>query len=131
LATNARVKECTEAEQREVISTNSSDWKAFYRVFKRLAHCDDGAMAENFSENVVRLLAKDWKHIADSDSLIASDRIFRRFVLNHIDATTNPDDLRMIISNSRERCPATTRQLRRSFESEAQSALKEQADFSK
>jgi hypothetical protein len=111
--------------------TNSRDWKAFYRVFKRLAHCDDGAMAENFSENVVRLLAKDWKLISDLDTLAASDQIFRRFVLNHIDATANPDDLRIIIGNSRERCPATALQMCRSIESEAKSALKEQANFSK
>jgi len=131
LASNAQVKECTEAEQREIISTHSRDWKAFYVVFKRLAHCDDGAMAENFSDNVVRLLARDWKHIGDLDTLIASDRSFRRFVLDHIDSTTNPAELKMVISNSREHCPETARPLCRSIETEAKSALKEQAEFSK
>jgi len=131
LASNAQVKECTEAEQREIISTHSRDWKALYVVFKRLAHCDDGAMAESFSDDVVRMLSKDWKHIEDLDTLNASDRNFRRFVLNHIDSTTNPDDLKMVISNSRARCPATARPLCRSIEIQAKSALKEQAEFSK
>jgi hypothetical protein len=131
LATTGQVRECTEAEQKEAILTNARDWKTFYREFKRLAHCDDGAMAENFSENVVTLLAKDWKHIGDLGGLIASDGIFRRFVLNHIDATANPDDLRIIISNSRGRCPETARQLCRSIDSEAKAALKEQTGFSK
>jgi len=131
LASNAQVKECTEAEQREIISAHSRDWKAFHVAFKRLAHCDDGAMAESFSDNVVRLLARDWKHIEDLGTLIASDRSFRRFVLNHIDSTTNPADLKMVISNSREHCPATARPLCRSIETEAKSALREQAGFSK
>jgi hypothetical protein len=131
LGTNGQVKECKEAEQKEVILTNSKDWKTFYREFKRLGHCDDGAMAENFSENVVTLIAKDWKHIGDLGGIIASDGIFRRFVLKHIDATANPDDLKIIISNSRGRCPETERQLCISIESEAKAALKEQASFSR
>jgi hypothetical protein len=126
-AGNTQVKECTDAEQREVIATSSRDWKAFYGVFRRLAHCDDGAMAESFSDNVVRLLAKDWKHFGDLESFVASNGDFRRFVLNHVDATTDPKDLTMIINNSRQHCPATAKRLCRSIEAEARSALKEQS----
>ena len=87
-------------------------------------------MAENFSENVVRLLAKDWKHIADLERIVGSDRNFRRFVLNHIDATTDANDLRAIVSNSHNRCRTTNKQLCGAVEDRAKSALKEQADIS-
>ena len=118
---------CTEAEQKEAIDADSRDWKALYGLYKHLAHCDDGAGAENFSDIVVRFLARDWKHFRDLETLVASDRNFRRFVLNHIDATTDPDDLRAIVSNAHRRCPSTAKRLCGIVKSSAESALRDQA----
>jgi hypothetical protein len=130
IANNAQVVGCSDAEQREAMTAHSKDWKALYDLFRRLSHCDDGAMAENFSDNVVRLLAKEWSHFGELEAFVSSNRRFRRFVLNHVDSTTDPNDLRMIARNSRSQCPATAKQLCEALGSRAKSALKEQAEFS-
>jgi hypothetical protein len=128
-AYSAQVKECTDGQQKEIILAHPKNWEDFYGIFKRLSHCDDGAMAENFSDIVVRLLARDWKHFGVLETRVASDRNFGRFVLRHIDATTNPDDLRLIIDNSRQHCASSSQKLCKSLEAEAKSALKEQGAF--
>jgi hypothetical protein len=107
------------------MSVQPRDWSGFYKAFKRLRQCDDGAPAENFSDIAVRLLARDWKDFAGLAKLAASDRNFRHFVLKHVDATTDPGDLRAVVSNASGRCPAGAIQLCRALESQAKSALKE------
>jgi hypothetical protein len=126
VSVGAQTKECTQSQQIEAMSLDAKTWNAFYSAFKRLGHCDDGAPAESFSDNVVRLLAHNWKQIADLQKIASSDASFRRFVLKHIDATTDPDDLKALLSNSREHCPAGAKQLCQSLGAQAQSALKEQ-----
>ena len=76
-ANAAQNKVCTQAEQEESIDVAPKDWKMFYRVFKTLGHCDDRAMAENFSDRVVNLLAEDWKDLDDLRILAVSDKSFQ------------------------------------------------------
>jgi len=121
----AQRRPCTESQQREAMSIQPKDWNGFYAAFRSLGQCDDGAPAENFSDITVRLLARDWKDITDLVKLAASDRAFQRFVLKHVDATTDPDDLKAVVSNARRRCPAAAIQLCRALASQARSALRE------
>ncbi len=122
----AQTKKCTQSQQIEAISLDAKTWNAFYSAFKRLGQCDDGAPAESFSNNVVRLLARNWKQIADLQKIASSDARFRTFVLKHVDATTDPDDLRAVLSNSRKLCPAGATQLCQSLRAQAESALRQQ-----
>lgn len=125
VATAAQRRACTESQQREAVSIRPKDWNGFYAAFKLLGQCDDGAPAENFSDISVRLLAHDWKDVGDFVKLAASDRNFQRFVLKHVDGTTNPDDLRVVVSNARECGRAGDTRPCRALESRAKSALKE------
>ena len=125
VSVGAQTKECTQSQQKEAMFFDAKTWNALYSEFKRLGHCDDGAMAENFSDNVVRLLAHNWKQIADLQKLVSSDWTFRRFVLKHVDATTDSEDLKTVLLNSREHCPAGAKQLCQSLEAQSGSALKE------
>lgn len=79
----------------------------------------------HFSDNVVRLLAHNWKEIADLQKLVSSDSTFRRFVLKHVDATTDSEDLKTVLLNSGEYCPASAKQLCQSLKAQSISALKE------
>jgi hypothetical protein len=125
VSVRAQTKECTQSQQTEAMSLEAKTWPVFYSAFKQLGHCDDGAPAEGFSDNVVRLLAHNWNQILDLQKLVASDSAFRRFVLRHVDATTDSEDLKAVLLNSHEHCPASARQLCKSLEAQSQSALKQ------
>ena len=81
------------------------DWNAVYRSFKRFAACDDGAIAEGYSDTVGRLLDTDWAHLDLLYRLTVADASFKRFVLRHIDPTIPANTLKRIRANATTRCP--------------------------
>jgi hypothetical protein len=106
-----------------------NDWDQLYRSYKNFAHCDDGYIAEGYSEGVSKLLANGWTQFGRLFALTNTDKRFRQFVLKHIDATLSGDDLLKIADNARSRCPARARNLCRSINETAAAALKEQAEL--
>lgn len=81
------------------------DWAAVQRSFKKFARCDDGGIAEGYSDAVAQLLAKHWNRLPDLIRLSSSDRVFKDFVIRHIDATDSEDDLKAADRNARLQCP--------------------------
>jgi hypothetical protein len=104
----ANQKSCTTAEEKQALdqADRLKDWGAVYRSFTHFAHCDDGAIAEGYSDTVGRLLARDWKHLGDLAKFVATDKKFESFVLRHIDETLPIDELKTIASNAEKSCPA-------------------------
>jgi hypothetical protein len=101
-------KACTTAEEKKALgqADRLTDWDAVYHSFMHFAHCDDGAIAEGYSDTVGRLLAHDWKHFGSLAKHVATDKQFERFVLRHIDETLPIDVLKSIASNAEKSCPA-------------------------
>ena len=97
---------------------------ALYKSFREFGHCDDGYLAEAYSEAVVSLLAYRWDELRKLSSLCASDSVFRTFVLAHVDSTTEEADLRMLVSNASERCPKPVGALCRDILAAADAALR-------
>jgi len=112
-ASDAATKKCTKAEAMEAEKEADSlkDWDQVYRSYKRFSQCDDGAIAEGYSESITKLLAEDWKNSNRLLVLTSRSRIFRRFVLKHIDETVPGDRLASIANNARSECPAESRNL--------------------
>ncbi len=110
-----------EAYQAEGETDNLKTWDIAYGFYKRFAHCDDGAIAEGFSDAVGRLLADDWKHFERLRELCSSDKRFKNFVLKHIDMTISVDVLQKIINNTRLRCPDSAKELCKAIEATASS----------
>jgi hypothetical protein len=104
----ANQEPCTTTEEKQALdeADRLKDWDALHGSFTRFAHCDDGAIAEGYSDTVGRLLAHDWKHIGALAKLVASDKKFESFVLRHIDETLPTDMLKTIASNAEKSCPA-------------------------
>jgi hypothetical protein len=104
----ANQKGCTTAEEKQALDQADSlkDWDAVYRSFTHFAQCDDGAIAEGYSDTVGRLLARDWKHLGTLAKLAATDERFENFVLRHIDETLPIDVLKTIARNAATGCPA-------------------------
>jgi hypothetical protein len=109
-------KVCTEAEVKEAQKEAGrlSDWDSVYRSFKRFAHCDEGGIAEAYSDSVGRLLARDWKHL-DALVRLTSDQGFEEFVIRHIDETMSEDEATLVINNARLHCPPGAKRLCRSI----------------
>ncbi len=103
-------------------------WQTLYRTYKRYDQCDDGGIGEGFSESVARILADHWRTLPQLSSLVKRDAGFRRFVLRHIDATLNPDDVNKIISKANASCPVGLGSLCNDIKKNAAIALKEGGD---
>lgn len=104
----AQKKSCSDAEEtkaeKEVDSLKS--WDQVYESYKRFEQCDDGAVAEGYSDAVGKLLANDWEHFARLVKLAKTDRTFARFVIRHVDESLTGDTRQKISKNARTRCPA-------------------------
>ena len=102
----AKQRACTEAEAKQALdqADQLKDWDAVHRSFVHFAHCDDGAIAEGYSDTVGRLLAGDWKHMGALAKLVSADKKFESFVLRHIDETLPTDVLKTIANNAEKSC---------------------------
>ena len=116
---------CDERQDQWFHQADPQTWSGLYRLFKTFGQCDDGAIAEGFSEDVAQLFLKQWTHLEVLNRLMASDKSFKKFVLRHVDATLDEDELKVIADNSKSHCPTGEAQLCRSIAIEAQRSLEE------
>jgi hypothetical protein len=99
-------------------------WDSLYRSYKLYRQCDDGAIAEGYSKSVVRILADHWSTPPRLATLSRRDARFLRFVVGHVDATTNLDDLKNIRINANTQCPPRLSAICTDLAKEADAALK-------
>jgi len=95
------------AETQEAAKT----WKDFYRSYLRYAQCDDGSVAEAFSNSVAMLLAEHWDRITDLNSLTTAHRSYGAFVLRHTDVTMSFDQAQAIKRSATDKCPGDAKLL--------------------
>ncbi len=103
-------------------------WAEIHAAFARYApQCDDGGVAEGFSDRIVHLLASNWDALPELDKLARTDPGFGRFVLRHIDATADTDELRAITKNAESQCPSGHKRLCAETDVAALAAIAEEA----
>ncbi len=109
----AFAEECSKQEGfiAEAAAENLDTWKKVARARKRLASCDDGGVAEGFSDAVARLLARQWAQVPALVSLIHSQPELEPFVLAHLNESDDLDDLKTIRTLAIHRCPPTATNL--------------------
>lgn len=127
LPTAAQGRACTpaEAERADMDADKPRTWDGLYQSFKRYGHCDDGAIAEGYSESVARILVDHWSELPKLASLSHSDPKFLQFVLRHVDATLNLSDLKKIKTNAVSHCPQDLHATCADLAKHAESAIKE------
>ncbi len=108
-----------------VCEDHLQNWNDLHQVFKRYRGCDNGALAEGYSDFVVRTLAHRWDTLEELKKLIAADKTFEDFVLKHIDASADPDHIVMVLTNVRERCPVDSKQICSAIEKAVRKALQD------
>lgn len=101
------LKPCSREEERQALDEYEElkIWEDIYQSFNRYGHCDDGAIAEGYSDKVVHLLATNWKSFPELNRLAKKDPAFRNFVIRHINGTADTQELRSAQQNARRRCP--------------------------
>jgi len=106
--TTVLLSECTnqQAMQAEENTDHLNNWSDVYQSFNRFSPCDDGGIAEGYSDAVGRLLADNWDQFSDLVRLAARDNSFQSFVLRHVDETLPADTLKKIVQNAKHHCPA-------------------------
>jgi hypothetical protein len=102
-------------------------WDALYTSYKSYRQCDDGALGEGYSESVARILVDHWNTLPQLARLARKDAEFRAFVIGHVDATLNMDDVEKIRKNATTQCPARLRTVCSDLAKQADFALKEDA----
>jgi hypothetical protein len=126
-AWRVEARECTSAEARaaQVGVDSLTSWPSIHEAFEKYGHCDDGGIAEGWTEAVVHTLASDWDSLIQASQYTERDPAFRRLFLRHIDASADTDELRAIGDLAQSRCPAKLHVLCKDIERSVLEALTE------
>ncbi len=109
----------------EMEASTLSSWDAVYKSFKQFKRCDDGGVAEGYSESIVHLLASKWGDLTEAATLAKRDPEFRVFLLRHIDATTDTKELQKIEKFSKSSCDQQLSEFCNAIQASAKNAIKE------
>ena len=82
--TQASSSKCSQQEQlkAEALSNAVHDWDELYAAYKNLLNCDNGGVAEELSDTIMKLLANKW--VSRVSELSTQDEKFKNFILGHI-----------------------------------------------
>lgn len=121
-------KTCTsgESEKADMEAGRVRTWDALYRSYTRFGHCDDGSIAEGYSDSVGRILSENWKTLPRLAVLSANSTGFRKFVLRHVDATVDTPELKKIRTSAIRHCTPGNQELCEQLVAAATAALKGQ-----
>ncbi len=108
---DAKVCSRSEAIAAEKGLAHLHSWADLQQAFRTFAHCDDGAIAEGYSDFCMRMLSRHWSDVAALAKLAESDPSFRSFVLRHIDETWLKSEFDLAVQNATSRCPNSARAL--------------------
>jgi len=125
---HAQKRPCSlaDSEQADREASKQRSWNSLYRSYHRFApRCDDGSIAEGYSNSVVRILVDHWDTLPRLSELAANHQGFESFVLRHVDATVDGADLDKIRAKASHSCPAGQNDLCRRLRRAADRALKE------
>jgi hypothetical protein len=76
---HAQRRVCTNAEARLALdaAVTLRSWGALYRSYRKFGQCDDGAIAEGYSESVARILFDHWNSLPCLAELAGVNAAFR------------------------------------------------------
>lgn len=95
----------SQAAAAEKVAPSLRTWDALSNAFAKYGSCDDGAVAQGFTESVVRTLVEHWPSLDRLSELSRKNPEFRRFVLKHINESAYLPDLKQVAELSKARCP--------------------------
>lgn len=88
-----------------------TSWHRLHDGFVLYGHCDDGTIAEGFSDKVELLLIERWWTLSDFAAASLADPQFEFFVLRHVNSLMSRDNGQILITNAEQNCPEEASQL--------------------
>ncbi|MEO6361357.1 MAG: hypothetical protein ABIO43_12425 [Sphingomicrobium sp.] len=82
------------------LASSSTSWRSLFKHQRTFGSCDDGSIAEGYSNAVVGLFAQKWGRFSEYVAMSRRHPAFGRWVLRHIDATANDDELKRILRHA-------------------------------
>ena len=109
----AETPPCSDSDARRAAAETDTirDWGALYKSYRLYHACDDGGIAEGYSEATARILVDHWNTLPRLAYHAKRDPNFWRFVLKHVDETLDVSDVEKIRANTKEKCPTGLRVL--------------------
>ena len=101
-------------------------WSNVALAHEEFRQCDDGAIAEGFSEMIVRLLVDQWPRLYELRRLTDKRSDLETFVLRHVNATLDQSDLKKLERLSRSKCTTPMQALCAKLANAARGALNDQ-----
>jgi hypothetical protein len=100
-------KDCSpqEARMAEEGVDRLRSWADLHQAFTQFAHCDDGAVAEGYSDTVVEMLANRWPTLLQLNALVSTNPEFGDFVIRHIDVSARWSSSEVAAQNAQTSCP--------------------------
>jgi hypothetical protein len=107
LGVSAWAGECTrqDLDGADAALDHMDSWQSIASVFRHFAKCDDGYIAEGFSDRISRLLADHWEQVPDLVALSRTTPGLESFVVRHLDETINLADAKKISNFAWNSCP--------------------------
>jgi hypothetical protein len=104
---SAWANDCTrqDVDAADAALSHMNSWTEVAAVFRRFSKCDDGYIAEGFSDRVSRLLANHWDQVHDLVALNRTTPGLESFVVRHLDDTINLTDAQTISRLAKNSCP--------------------------
>jgi len=101
----------TQADEAERSADRLGSWKDLYAAYTRFKQCDDGGIAEGYSDSVAKLMANHWPSLPKVLPLIRADPAFETWFISHLDETDDDADLAKIERLARTACPPQAQEL--------------------
>jgi len=89
----------------------ASDWETLHRIVQEAPQCDDGWIAETYSERVSILLTENWSLLSQLHQISASHPEFLTFVLRHMDESVPEERWARVRELATNSCPIEQRDL--------------------
>jgi hypothetical protein len=101
----AQDKACTPAEaaNAEKAIDRVVNWDQLYKVYKEFRHCDQGPVAEVYTEALLRCLV-EWKKVDGLANPMTQDKEYNAFVMRHL-RSAGPEDQKSVYSRAKMSCP--------------------------
>ena len=106
-------------------SSTLKSWQNIYDSYRKYQQCDDGAIAEGYSDSITGLMANNWDTLKDLKMFTETDKEFLKFILRHIDASVDPDNVKKVSDNAGQHCAANFSELCSLIKERAEEILKE------
>jgi len=119
--------QCSETRVIAAVKESSTlkSWQIIYDSYRKYQQCDDGAIAEGYSNSITGLMANYWDTLKDLKMFTETDKEFLKFVLRHIDASVDPEDVKKVSDNASQHCAADFSELCSLIKERAEEILKE------